>query len=156
MHILMQSASLIVTTLWTSICKPINWLEVSRIAGFNFIRINANIFWWRTPRPPTPPFQYISARLSTINKVSKVSHCTAFIKIKMYALYFDTPVHVLFFCFSLFWGKNCAPQHFSSLSYAVGNLKVSLLLSKKLWHRMEHFAQHFLKANTHPHKTPSS
>ena len=30
----MQSAPLIVTPLWTSKCKPINSLEMSKIAGF--------------------------------------------------------------------------------------------------------------------------
>ena len=34
MHMFMLSTPLIVTPLWPSICKPMNSLEVSRIAGF--------------------------------------------------------------------------------------------------------------------------
>ena len=48
----MLSTLLIVTPLWPSICKPMNSLEVSRLAGF-YTDISKNILG--------VPFQYNSA-----------------------------------------------------------------------------------------------
>ena len=119
----MQSASLIVTPLRTSICKPMNWLEVSRIAGFH-TDLCKKKFWGRTP---DPPFQHNSARLSTIITMQVITLYTAFVtKKNMYytliLLYICTYCLLLrlrlcdfFFLLFTFWGKNLCPPPFPPL-----------------------------------------
>ena len=85
----MQSAPLIGTPIWTSICKPMNSLEVSRIA------------WVRTDlcktflgQDPQTPFQYDSARLSTINTMQvMILHLCIYNKNMHYTL----TLHAFFF-----------------------------------------------------------
>ena len=59
----MMSTPLIVTPLWPSICKPMNSLEVLRIAGF---------YTDLSKKYSGVPFQYNSANLSTINTVQVI------------------------------------------------------------------------------------
>ena len=140
MHMLMQSASLIVTPLRTSICKPMNWLEVSRIAGI-YTDLCKNFLG---EDPQTPPFQYNSSRLSTINTMQvillylfiykKNMHYT-FILLYMYiyiALHYAFATF-FFFAFHFLGKKNCAPPTFSSLSYAVENITRKAMLIYGKW-----------------------
>ena len=118
----MQSASLIVTPLWTSICKPMNWIEVSSIGGFH-TDLCKNVLG---EGPQTPLFQHNSARLSTINTLQKSLYCIYHVyneKTCSIPWYFYTCTYCLilrlwtffffffffFFCFSLFRKKWCPP-----------------------------------------------
>ena len=126
MHMLMQSASLIVTPLWTSICKPMNWLEVSRLTVFH-TDLCKN-FWGRTPiLPPSihllPGLVLLTQckSLYCIYNKQKNMHYTL-ILLYMYILPYITPLPPFFLLFT-FWEKKIVPPpppHFSSLSYAFG------------------------------------
>ena len=129
-YMLMLSVPLIVTPLWPSICKPMNSLEVSRIAGF-YTDISKKIFLG-FPLNTTPPIKVLLTQCKSL-PIGKdiyfvLSHYTADITPKMsdtLTLLYIFPcidetfvcLFVFFFAYHFFGKKLCPPL--SSLRYTI-------------------------------------
>ena len=118
----MLSSPLIVTPLWSSICKPMNSLEVSRIAGFyTQSDISKKIFWGSSfnTTPPVKVYLHNASHYTTVI-TPKMSDTLTFLYILPCTciLRFRDIFSFFFLLIFFFWEKNCAP-HFLSLSYTI-------------------------------------
>ena len=147
MHMLMQSASLIVTPLRTSTCKTMNWLEVSRIAG-----CHTNLCKHFLGGPPAPLFN------TTPPDEVLLTQCKSFYCFynKKEVLYLDTTIHMyilpyitltplwIFFVLFTFWENIVPPTYrhgatpLTYFPFLSSNLQSSpaygVLISQLIWY----------------------
>ena len=118
---LMLSTPLIVTPLWPSICKPMNYL--SRIAGF-YTDISKKIFWGplSIQLRQLKYFKHNASHYTTVI-TPKMSDTLTLLYILPCIYYAYVTFFFLFiyfvFAFHFFGKKIVPPPHFSSLSYTI-------------------------------------
>ena len=113
---LMQSASLIVTPLWTSVCKPMNWIEVSRIAGFHtdiyMLKFSGGGGWEDPPPPCSIQLRQIKYYLHNAKSLYCIyNKKTCIIPWHFYTCTYCLILRLWTIFFFGFLGKICAPPH---------------------------------------------
>ena len=117
------------TQLWTSICKSMNSLEVSRI-GRNLYPLLQNFLGEPGPLEPNPPFLKQANQDKSVLLTQQLSlhlsykHKNALYLAVLYILPFTMPTRFFFSSFH-FSGKKCVPLHFLSPTYATDGISMS-------------------------------